>query len=81
MTGCKKAIDYLKGNVFSPNTFYERAIGVLDVHHCITIIGPPGSGKTLTAVQLAYRKYEKKWIIKDVLLSNRGRDTRYGKQE
>lgn len=59
MTGCKKAIDYLKGNVFSPNTFYERAIGVLDVHHCITIIGPPGSGKTLTAVQLAYRKYEK----------------------
>lgn len=64
MTGCKKAIDYLKGNVFSPNTFYERAIGVLDVHHCITIIGPPGSGKTLTAIQLAYRKYEKSGLSK-----------------
>lgn len=54
--GFKKAIDYLSGDMFSSSETYERAVGVFDVNHCITIIGPPGSGKTLTAVQLAYRK-------------------------
>lgn len=38
---------------------YEHAIGALDVHRCITIVGPPGCGKTLTARQLASRKCEK----------------------
>lgn len=42
--------------VFTPNHLYEHAIGTLELHHCLTIIGPPGSGKTITALQLAYRK-------------------------
>lgn len=58
MTGFKKTIDYLEEGVFSPNLVYQNAIGVLDVHHCVTIIGPPGSGKTITAVKLAYGKCE-----------------------
>lgn len=56
LAGFKKTIDYLNGDVFSSSEAYERAIGVLEVHHCITIIGPPGSGKTITAGKLAYRK-------------------------
>lgn len=56
LAGFKKTIDYLKGDVFSSSEAYEHAIGVLEVHHCITIIGPPGSGKTITAGKLAYRK-------------------------
>ena len=43
--------------MFSSSKFYEQAIGVLDIHGCVSLIGPPGSGKTLTAVQLAVRKY------------------------
>lgn len=58
MTGFKKTIDYVEEGVFSPYLDYQNAIGVLDVHHCVTIIGPPGSGKTITAVQLAYWKCE-----------------------
>lgn len=54
--GMQKNIDYLDNSVFSPSKVYEHAIGVLDINHCITIIGPPGSGKTLTALQLARRK-------------------------
>lgn len=46
----------MKAGVFSYTEAYKRAIGVLEADHCIAIIGPPGSGKTLTAVQLAYRK-------------------------
>lgn len=42
--------------MFTPNHLYEHAIGTLELHHCLTIIGPPGSGKTITALQLAYRK-------------------------
>lgn len=56
LAGFKKTIDYLYGDVFSSSEAYERAIGVLEVHHCITIIGPPGSGKTITAGKLAYQK-------------------------
>lgn len=52
----QKNIDYLDNGVFSPSKVYEHAIGVLDINHCITIIGPPGSGKTVTALQLALRK-------------------------
>ena len=50
-------MDYLERGVFSSSKFYEQAIGVLDIHGCVSLIGPPGSGKTLTAVQLAVRKY------------------------
>ena len=50
-------MDYLERGVFSSSKFYEHAIGVLDIHGCVSLIGPPGSGKTLTAVQLAFRKY------------------------
>lgn len=53
--GFQKAFKYLK-YVFTPNHLYEHAIGTLELHHCLTIIGPPGSGKTITALQLAYRK-------------------------
>lgn len=52
----QKNVDYLDNGVFSPSEVYEHAIGVLDIHQCITIIGPPGSGKTITALQLARRK-------------------------
>lgn len=52
----QRNIDYLDNGVFSPSKVYEHAIGVLDINHCITIIGPPGSGKTITALQLARRK-------------------------
>lgn len=52
----QKNIDYLDNGVFSPSKVYEHAIGVLDINNCITIIGPPGSGKTITALQLARRK-------------------------
>lgn len=58
MTGLKKTIDYVEEGVFSPYLDYQNAIGELDVHHCVTIIGPPGSGKTITAVQLAHGKCE-----------------------
>lgn len=56
LAGLKKTIDYLKAGVFSYTEAYKRAIGVLEADHCVAIIGPPGSGKTITAVQLAYRK-------------------------
>lgn len=56
LAGLKKTIDYLKAGVFSYTEAYKRAIGVLEADHCIAIIGPPGAGKTVTAVQLAYRK-------------------------
>lgn len=49
-------IDYLNSNVFSFCENYEHAVGILELYHCITIIGPNGSGKTLTAVKLAYQK-------------------------
>lgn len=52
----QKNIDYLDNGVFSTSKVYEHAIGVLDINNCITIIGPPGSGKTITALQLARRK-------------------------
>lgn len=55
-TGLKKTIDYLKAGVFSYTEAYKRAIGVLEADHCVAIIGPPGSGKTITALQLANRK-------------------------
>ena len=45
--------------MFSTSKFYDHAIGVLDIHGCVSLTGPPGSGKTLTAVQLVFRKY--KW--------------------
>nr|XP_034314785.1 uncharacterized protein LOC117684907 [Crassostrea gigas] len=45
--------------MFITSTVYEHAISALDVHRCITIVGPPGCGKTLTARQLASRKCEK----------------------
>lgn len=50
MIGCKKVIDYLKGNVFFFNIFYECVIGVLDVYYCIIIIGLFGLGKILIVV-------------------------------
>ena len=53
----QKSFDYVKSGVFSTSEFYDHAIGVLDIHGCVSLIGPPGSGKTLTAVQLAFRKY------------------------
>lgn len=53
--GLQKTFKYLN-YVFCPNHLYEHAIGTLELHHCLTIIGPPGSGKTITALQLAYRK-------------------------
>lgn len=52
----QKTNDYLKKHVFISSKFYEHAIGVLDIYRCITIVGPPGCGKTLTALQLASRK-------------------------
>uniref|UniRef100_A0A8W8N5I3 Novel STAND NTPase 3 domain-containing protein n=1 Tax=Magallana gigas TaxID=29159 RepID=A0A8W8N5I3_MAGGI len=55
-TGFQKTNDYLKSRVFTSSKFYEHAIGVLDVYRCITIVGPPGCGKTVTALQLASRK-------------------------
>lgn len=54
--GFQKTNDYLKSRVFTSSKFYEHAIGVLDVYRCITIVGPPGCGKTVTALQLASRK-------------------------
>ena len=57
LTGLQKLMDYLERGVFSSSKFYEHTIGVLDIHGCVSLIGPPGSGKTLTAVQLAIRKY------------------------
>lgn len=42
--------------MFSPNHLYNQAIDALEQQHCLTIIGLPGSGKTITALQLAYRK-------------------------
>lgn len=54
--GFQKTHDYLKSRVFSTSKFYEHAIGALDIYRCITIVGPPGCGKTLTALQLAFRK-------------------------
>lgn len=56
LAGLKKTIDYLKAGVFSYTEAYKRAIGVLEADNCVAIIGPPGSGKTITALQLAYRK-------------------------
>ncbi|XP_078334860.1 uncharacterized protein LOC144625935 [Crassostrea virginica] len=53
----QKSYEYVKSGVFSSSKFYEHAIGVLDIHGCVSLIGPPGSGKTLTAVQLAFQKY------------------------
>lgn len=58
LTGFKRTIDYLNGHVFSTNRVYGLGIGILDNYNCITIIGPPVSGKTITAVQLAFRKRE-----------------------
>lgn len=57
--GFWKTNDSLKKGVFITSKVYEQAVGALDVHRCITIVGPPGCGKTLTAVQLASRKCEK----------------------
>ena len=56
-TGFQKVMDYMERGVFSSSKFYEHAIDVLDIRGCVSLIGPPGSGKTLTAVQLAFRKY------------------------
>ena len=57
LTDLQKVMDDLERGVFSSSKFYDHAIGVLDIHGCVSLIGPPGSGKTLTAVQLAFRKY------------------------
>lgn len=54
-----KTDDYLKKSVFITSKFYENAVGALDIYRCITIVGPPGCGKTLTALQLASRKCKK----------------------
>lgn len=54
-----KTDDYLKKGVFTLSKFYEQAVGALDIYHCITIVGPPGCGKTFTALQLASRKCAK----------------------
>lgn len=51
-----KTEDYLEKNVFTISKFYENAVGALDIYGCVTIVGPPGCGKTLTALQLASRK-------------------------
>lgn len=55
----RKTEDYLEKNVFTLSKFYGNAVGALDIYRCVTIVGPPGCGKTLTALQLATRKCEK----------------------
>lgn len=56
LAGLKKTIDYLKAGVFSYTEAYKHALSILEIHRCVAIIGPPGSGKTITALQLAYLK-------------------------
>ncbi|XP_055998705.1 uncharacterized protein LOC125683448 isoform X2 [Ostrea edulis] len=51
--GFYKTCDYLDNNVFCKTKRYEEAVGILKTYGCITLVGPPGSGKTMTAVQLA----------------------------
>ncbi|XP_062587005.1 uncharacterized protein LOC134248610 [Saccostrea cucullata] len=49
----KKTINYLENKVFCRPESYEHAVGILSTKGHITLIGPPGSGKTFMAVQLA----------------------------
>ncbi|XP_061178414.1 uncharacterized protein LOC133187059 [Saccostrea echinata] len=51
-----RTISYLNTDVFVLTETYRRAVGILETQGWITLIGPPGSGKTMTAVQLAKRK-------------------------
>ena len=57
LTGLQKVMDYVKSGVFSSSKFYDHAIGVLDIHGCVSLIGPPGSGTALAAVGMAIREF------------------------
>ncbi|XP_062578231.1 uncharacterized protein LOC134240146 [Saccostrea cucullata] len=56
----KKTINYLENKVFCRPECYEDAVGFLSTKGHITLIGPPGSGKTSMAVQLARQLCGKK---------------------
>ncbi|XP_062571136.1 uncharacterized protein LOC134233159 [Saccostrea cucullata] len=56
----KKTINYLENKVFCRPESYEDAVGFLSTNCHITLIGPPGSGKTFMAVQLARQLCGKK---------------------
>ncbi|XP_062578232.1 uncharacterized protein LOC134240147 [Saccostrea cucullata] len=51
-----RTINYLNADVFVITETYTKAIGMLETRGWITLTGPPGSGKTMTAIQLAKRK-------------------------
>ncbi|XP_062607009.1 uncharacterized protein LOC134268779 [Saccostrea cucullata] len=48
----EKIEKYLNGDVFVNTEKYEEAIGVFETKGWVTLVGPPGSGKTMTAIKL-----------------------------
>lgn len=47
---------YLKANVFYPTKVFTKCIGLFEVHGILTFVGPHGSGKTTSAVNLLSKK-------------------------
>lgn len=47
---------YLTANVFYPTKVYTKCIGLFEVHGILTFVGPHGSGKTTSAVNLLSKK-------------------------
>ncbi|XP_061178531.1 uncharacterized protein LOC133187182 [Saccostrea echinata] len=55
-----RLVKYLEAGLFVDTEAYKEAVGKLEIHGCMTLIGPPGSGKTMTAIKLAIRKHRQK---------------------